>query len=228
MNEFNQRFKGLSTEQKQARYRDLAKACLAHYSLSSMAIKYIGHNSGIAYQINTHDGKFLLKIAEATGEEESDANPEYINGVLSWLSAMANETNLTVQKPVANRLGKFVTAVTIDDLSQPFYCMVQHWLVGQPLRNPSPEQIHQIGQMMAQLHNHGSGWIKDRTTNAWMYDDKWTNENFARFKQVKSLDVLSESEWENIEKAVNRIHTILNTTDTRTQSWGHSRRSPPC
>lgn len=220
MNEFNQRFNGLSEDQKQARYLGLAEACLAHYPTIAGEPTFIAHNSGIVYLVKTPHDKYLLKIAEAIGDGESDANPAYMTASLSWLDALAKETNLIIQQPVANQLGEFVTAVSYDDLTHVFYCTVQHWLDGQHTRNLSPDHMQQIGQMVAQLHNHSSQWIKDKTLPAWTYDGVWTNENLTRFSKVKSLNILSDAEWKTIEKAVDHIQQMIQKLGMDNSVWG--------
>jgi Ser/Thr protein kinase RdoA (MazF antagonist) len=220
MNEFNQRFERLSESQKQVRYQQLALACLVYYPAVDGKVTFVAHNAGIVYLIETAHRKFLLKIAEAIGEGGSYTYPEYLNTGFTWLNAIARETSLIVQQPVANPLGAFVTTVTFEDLSQPFYCSLQHWLDGQRLRDPSPAQAYQIGEMMAHIHHHGSQWIQARTPGAWKYDGAWLSENLEGFAKVKSLAILSEAEWINVEKAVDRIQQVMQTIGTDAHVWG--------
>lgn len=220
MNEFNQQFEQLSEPQKQARYQQLALACLAHYPAVDGKITFVGHNAGIVYLIEPAREKFVLKIAEAIGEGAGNIYPEYLNTGFIWLDAIARETNLVVQQPVANRTGKFVTEVVFEDLSQPFCCSLQCWVDGQRLRDPSPAQAYQIGTLIAQLHNHGSQWIKGKLPGAWKYDGGWLGENLEGFAKVKSLSILSQAEWINVEKAVDHIHQVMQTMGTNAQVWG--------
>jgi Ser/Thr protein kinase RdoA (MazF antagonist) len=220
MNEFNEKFEGLSELQKQARYHQLALACLAHYPALNGKITFVAHNAGIVYLVESAEGKFLLKIDEAIGESESHSYPEYLNSGFIWLDAIARETNLVVQQPVASQAGEFVTAVDFEDLSQPFYCSLQRWLDGQHPRDPSSAQVYQIGALMAQLHNHGSQWIQGKTPGAWKLDATWLNGNLERFAKVKSLAILSEAEWLNVEKAVERIQQVMQTIGADAHVWG--------
>jgi Ser/Thr protein kinase RdoA (MazF antagonist) len=220
MNEFNERFEGLSEPQKQARYQQLALACLAHYPALAGKVTFVAHNAGIVYLIEAAHGKFLLKIAEAIGEGAGYAYPEYLNTGFRWLDAIARETDMIVQQPVASQPGQFVTEVVFEDLSQPFYCSIQRWLDGQHPRDPSATQVYQVGAMMAQLHNHGSQWIQGKTLTAWKFDGTWLRENLEVFAKVKALAILSEAEWINVEKAVDRIQQIMQTIGTASEVWG--------
>jgi Ser/Thr protein kinase RdoA (MazF antagonist) len=220
MNEFNTRFEGLNEAQKQARYQWLAEACLAHYPAAQGSIAFVAHNAGITYRIETAQGRFLLKIAQATGEGTVLAQPEAINAGFVWLDAIARETSLVVQQPIASKRGEFITAVGFEDLSEPFYCSLQRWLDGEHPRDPSPAQVYQIGAMMAQLHEHGSGWIQGKTPPAYRYDETLLNENFEIFARVKTLDILSEAEWANVEQGVERIRGLMSRLGSDAQVWG--------
>lgn len=219
MNEFNERFEGLSPPQKQERYLRLAEACLRHYPEINGEITFVAHNAGIVYRVESAQGKYLLKIAQATGEGEIQTLPAPITSGFVWLDAIARETDLTVQRPVANQQGEFVTAVDYEDLSEPFYSTLQYWLEGEHPRNPTPEHAYQIGAMMAELHLHGSGWIQGKTLDAWTYDEAGSQENFERFAKVKPLTILSDAEWANVEKAVERMLQVMQRLGRESQVW---------
>jgi Ser/Thr protein kinase RdoA (MazF antagonist) len=220
MNEFNERFQGLSEPQKQARYKQLALACLAHYPDIVGKITFVAHNAGIVYLIDSARGKFVLKIAEPIGEGENYTDSDYLNTGFMWLDRIARETDVVVQQPIASQTERFVTIVAFEDLSQPFYCSLQRWLDGQQLRDPSPAQAHQVGAMMARLHNHGGQWIRDKSVEGWKYDEAWLNEVFEGFAKVKSLPILSGAEWTNVEKAVDRIQRVMQTIGKDAYVWG--------
>src|SRR5688572_100281 len=118
MNEFNQKFEGLTDDQKQDRYLRLAQACLEHYPVVDGKIIFITHNAGVTYRIETPPGKqsFLLKIDKFIGEEANLAPAETLRSGLIWLDAIARQTNLVVQQPVPNHDGDFLTLVAFDDL----------------------------------------------------------------------------------------------------------------
>ena len=220
MNEFNQRFQGLSKPQQQARYEQLALACLAHYPTVNGTITFIAHNAGIVYRIDSARDSFVLKIAEPIGEGANYTIPDYLNIGFVWLDRIARELPLMVQQPIASQPDTFVTTVTVDDLSQPFYCTLQRWIDGQRLRDPSPAQAHQIGVIMAQLHNHGRQWSHDKALEGWKYDAAWLSENLDGFAKVKSLNILSDAEWMTVEKAVDRILHVMQTLGTDASVWG--------
>jgi len=228
MNEFNQRLETLSAPQKEERYIRLAQACLAHYPAIDGKIIFVAHNAGVAYRVESAQGPFLLKIAQAMGEGEDHTRPEPLNSLFMWMDALARQTSLIVQHPVSNQQGEFVTAVAFEDLNQPFYCSLQHWLDGTHPRDPSPMQAHQIGAMMALLHTHGSQWIQGKAPDAWKYDDVSLRENFVVFAKVKTLSILSTDEWAIVEKAVERILQILQKLGKEPQVWGpiHSDMHP--
>jgi Ser/Thr protein kinase RdoA (MazF antagonist) len=173
MNEFNRQFEGLNDDQRQERYLRLAQVCLKHYSIGDGEIVFIAHNAGVTYRIETPPGKqpFLLKIDQFVGEEVNLAPAETLRSGLIWLDAIARQTTLVVQQPIPNHNGDFLTLVAFDDLHEPFYCSLQHWIDGKHPRDPSPTQTYQIGRMMAQLHAHGSQWTQGKTLEALAYDE---------------------------------------------------------
>lgn len=220
MNEFNARFQSLSASQRQERYASLARACLAHYPATNGEVTFVAHNAGITYRVDSMEGAFLLKIAQATGDGLDRTRPDPLNSVFIWLDAIARETPLIVQNPVANGQGAFVTEVVFEDLSEPFYCSIQRWLEGEHPRNPSPTQAFEIGRMTSVLHTHGSQWILGNALEAWQYDEGWLRENFQIFTKVKTLSILSKSEWMNVENAFERIIQVMQRLGKEPTVWG--------
>ena len=217
---FNDRFEGLTPAQKEARYVRLAKACLEYYALSDPKITFIRHNAGVVYRVETADNAYLLKIAEFIGDEPSAADPEPIRSGFLWLEALARETSMVVQRPIRNRDGELLAAISFPDLDRPIYCSLQQWIEGEHPRNPSAEHGYQIGAMMAKLHQHGSEWIQGQELAAWKHDEPWLRENFEMFARVKPLAILSDAEWAAVEAAYDHIRALMQSLGREPDVWG--------
>ncbi len=219
MGEFNDKFAGMSEEQRQQRYHQLALACLEHYPVQVEGIRCVGHNAGVAYHIETPQRPLLLKIAQPAGEVAS-YSPESIRAGLLWLDNLARQTDLTVQQPLTNHAGELLTSVNFHDLTTPFYCSLQHWLDGEHPREPSPKQAHLIGVMMAKLHNHASQWTPPRKLPTYDSDPASLKKWLDGLSIVVDWGILSSSAWAVVEAASQRIFAMMQTLGKEPSVWG--------
>lgn len=100
----------LSDGQRKAYYQECANAALAHYDLGAVTVQFVQHNAGIVYRLEASDGgaRFLLKIHESAGDGLMDT-PAQLAAQMAWLQALAEDGRVTVQAPLANRSGEYVT-----------------------------------------------------------------------------------------------------------------------
>lgn len=147
----------------ESRYKSIAMTALSAYHLDSATISFIRHSDNVTYKVVDQEKQsYLLRIhipvTKAMGTHGADV--QMINSELLWLEALNKETDLTLQKPVRNRTGHFVTRVPGEEFTMPINCTLLHWVDGGPYHRDLETELtaYQIGELLAKLHNHASKW----------------------------------------------------------------------
>ena len=126
---------------------------LALYDLEDAEAESIRHYDNLIYKIKT-EKTYALRICSPKITQKQLKNE------IDWLIALREDTDLLVPQPVANKQDDFVTQ--LEDRC----CVLFEWLKGKPVsRMMSPEVAKKIGEMMARLHLHASGYVRDRLKN---------------------------------------------------------------
>lgn len=111
------------------------------------------------FRIDTQGGeKYMLRIYHPRR-----TSVEPVLSELLWLAALNQETDLRVPGPVLNREAQYVTVISDPDFEQPRMSVLFRWTDGRFLnRTLTPAHLFQVGELMANLHNHAAHW--DRPT----------------------------------------------------------------
>ena len=87
-------------QQRAALYDELAATALRVFGVTAESVVFLGHNSGVAYRVESAgSGRLLLKVQAPQGEGEALSAPAILGG-LQWLATMAEATDLPVQVPL--------------------------------------------------------------------------------------------------------------------------------
>jgi len=144
------------------KFDELAKRGLDHYELIEPRLTFIRHNDNVTYRVTTANSKaYLLRIhipiTAALGTHGADYG--MVNSEVTWMLALAKETNLTIPKPKRNRLGELVTRLqNIDGTA--INCTLLSWIEGEPYQQDLESQAtaYRIGLLLATMHNQASNW----------------------------------------------------------------------
>jgi Ser/Thr protein kinase RdoA (MazF antagonist) len=149
-------------EENQFMFDEIAKQVLENYELLEPRPTFIRHSDNITYKVTTANSEtFLLRIhvpvTSAMGTH--GANFDMVNSEVTWLLALGQETNLTIQKPIRNQSGAFVTCLPKEDGST-INCTLLSWVDGKPYTREleTEKTAYRIGTLLAKLHNHASRW----------------------------------------------------------------------
>ena len=72
-----------------------------------------------------------------------------------WLSALARDTDLRLTEPVARTDGELITFISMDGVPGEKRCALYKWVPGvQLVKHVNTRTYHQLGGIMAKLHNH--------------------------------------------------------------------------
>jgi len=144
-------------------FLDLAERAIVAYDINDCDLIFIRHSDSVTYKVETQDtGTYLLRlhvpIVVAMGAHGAD--PKAVQSELLWLEALNQDTSLCLQQPVRNRDGDLVTQVALDQTLKPVNCSLLRWVDGEPYHRDleSEQTAWQIGEILARLHLHASGW----------------------------------------------------------------------
>lgn len=88
----------------------------------------------------------------------SASRPEQLEAQHAWMQAIARETDVDVPVPVTGPDGTTWTAVPSEALEREVTVVAASWLPGADLEVPSLEHAHELGVVMATLHDQASVW----------------------------------------------------------------------
>jgi Ser/Thr protein kinase RdoA (MazF antagonist) len=135
----------------------IAQEVCSSYGIIAVEITPLGQSENITYRVTRKEDHehFLLRIHRSKSISTPTYTREMIKSELSWLLALSQDTSIVVQEPQVNRFGQLVTEITVPNEQSPFYCTLLRWVDGLLLENPcSALQARNLGELMAQLHNH--------------------------------------------------------------------------
>jgi Ser/Thr protein kinase RdoA (MazF antagonist) len=168
-----------------ARFRTWAMQALSHYRLAQPHVTFMRHNENITFRVDelARHANYLLRIHRPVSPNYVGMwqRPDVIASELLWLDALQRDTALTVQQPVRNSRGAFVTLLDIDGETTP--CTLLTWIAGDEFRPEGPNAaplVARLGAAVAQLHNHTARWRQPEAFIRPTYDT-------AYFRQQASL-----------------------------------------
>jgi Ser/Thr protein kinase RdoA (MazF antagonist) len=150
-----------------SRLLHIAEAALARYPVGETRCTFLGESGGAAFGVDTRTGRraYLLKV-----HTHPRGGRAVLESGLSWLAALAQETDLTVQEPVRDAEGYLAVEVHAPGTpGETTYCSLVRWVAGEhfpgapswrehrPVPCP-PQWAGRLGEMTAKLHRHASGW----------------------------------------------------------------------
>jgi Ser/Thr protein kinase RdoA (MazF antagonist) len=222
VSEFNDRLDHLPPELRAQRYQRLAEAALARYAIGDAVTTFVAHhNGGVLYHAQTTNGqRYALKVLAPRSAADAPT-PQGIRSVLLWLAALARQTDLVIQEPVADRSGELLCAVAYPDLREPFRCSLQRWVEGEHAGGDVRQaQAYQVGVLLGRLHQHGSQWVPSVVVEAQEFDEAWLADQAQALFMVVGLGVVSAAEWTTLEAAQRLISDQMRALGRERAVWG--------
>jgi len=221
-------------EKKFMDYMKTAKEALKAYSISNAKIEFINQSQGAVYKIIDENNKFYcLKLYISADNDIPDKNT--VNSEISWVNAIARDTDLTVPESYKNIYGEYVTVV--DGIC----CSLMKWLEGeQPAQNrmmwalfgdeddinerEDKEEAFSYIKVIGTLHKHSSEWTLpagfQRPVND--FTDADFAELIAGFDILNNLDtdMYNKNSLEIIKQAGIKAMAKKNTYEKNNKTWG--------
>jgi Ser/Thr protein kinase RdoA (MazF antagonist) len=194
--------------------RELAEVALAPYDLPSARLTLIAHLWNTTFRVDADDGaRYMLRINRA-----SDKSTRMIRSELLWLAALRRDTTLEVPDPVRTRSGDLLTEVSTPSVSRPLQCVLFRWLPGRRLlrRGLTPRHMARVGELIARLQNHATGWELPPDFTRGRVDHPLTSkqrgEPFARetitYIEALVAETLSPEEAGHVTEALHRARRV--------------------
>jgi Ser/Thr protein kinase RdoA (MazF antagonist) len=145
----------MSQEEQIALVQEYAIDALAQYGLSAKEIECVNHDYNTTFKMLADDDK-TYAIRVSTNFRKW---PEHIWAEAQWLLELAREGSISAPVPILNLQGEpysnqyfFYQGSNIDVIIYP-------WLEGEVVdEDPTEEQLFELGQKMARLHQLSKDW----------------------------------------------------------------------
>lgn len=203
----------------------IANAALSYYDLLNPQPTFLGQSENTTFKIETFlDKTFLLRIHHCIGSADAATDiwrtPAIIESELLWLNALACESDLIVPRPVSNRFGQWIT-ILADEQVELAACSLLKWVEGQQLVDePKPEQLWQVGVMMAKLHDHSSRWSPPPVFARPAYDEQQIYRSLLQLGELVSSGTMSTTDYQLFQAAVARIQGLMSESERTPNAWG--------
>ncbi len=199
---------------------------LASYDLIEPALTFIRHNENITFQVvdNGSARKYLLRMHKPITENFASAHqrPIELASELRWLESLQRETALTIQQPLRNRAGEFVTLI-YPEAGDGISCTLLRWIEGEPLRQNVPEAaalVEDLGAVVAQLHKHVITWPIPNGFVRPVYDTEFFMRQARLLLPGIEAGIITAREYAIVQALVAATDELLATMDTGRDNWG--------
>lgn len=148
-------FQGLSSRAQVLRLRAAAAEVLSAWPVTVTRIRLLYHGYNTTFRVDTADGTpFALRL-----NVNSRKRPEGLLAEMSWMRALADDTDIRVPVPLPTSVGGLTAEVHVPSLGRTIAAALFSWLRGPNLHKVAgPEHLRVLGRTMAQLHTHAEGW----------------------------------------------------------------------
>jgi len=195
----------------------LAYEVVKQYPISEPKLTFIRHNEN--YTCKVTDGstgeEYVLRIhIPIEGFSTMGIQHSYSNlyGELTFLKAISQNTDISVQKPVNNKDGLLVSQITDQDNGQIVYVTLLTWIKGEIMSTEgtnSEQQAYETGVMLAKLHNFTSSWEEGRTLDRIKYDAPKMISAINSIEEAIGLGLMDSEEYSIIQSGGMRICELM-------------------
>ena len=212
-------------EQKLHYYDQCAAALFPHYALdealSEMTAHFIQHNAGIVFRLDDAAGnaRYLLKIHESAGDSLMDT-PAQIETQMAWLAQLANDGEVVVQTPFANRDGNYVTLTQLAGMDRLSPATLQKWITAEHVAQWQPQHAFAVGELLATLHRISSQWQGRDSEQFGAYHEDFLRNDVERLAITLELELIDAEQYQLIRRSGERILAMLAQIERTPESWG--------
>ncbi len=202
---------------------DLAEAALIQYNLVGAQLTFLGQSQNTTFRVDASTGEqFLLRLhagIDSSGGNAQIEEPVAIRSELLWLNAIAQDMGLVVPQPVQNRLGEWVTR--LDASWEPISASLLRWVEGKHLdREPTVAQVRQLGQLMAQLHQHSCTWVLPAGFVRPSHDGAQLEAATGQLEVLVQSGTISRDDYQVFQQAAAQVQALMPSLPQTPETWG--------
>lgn len=137
-----------------ARLRQIAGGILRQFGIDDASLAVLRHEHNTTFRVDTAVGRYVLRLNRIGVHDERTIGSE-----MSWLTALAEDTDLGVPVPVAARDGSLVVSGSVPGVPEPRLGVLLRWQEGRFVdRRLTPRHLAAVGGLLGQLQRHAQGW----------------------------------------------------------------------
>lgn len=137
-----------------ARLRRVGRSALAGFGLRAESVRLLQYEQNATFKVWARGGPYVLRISRAGIRSAATIESE-----AAWLAALGRDTQIVAPEPVSALDGRFVVEVHDSALAGDQVCVLFGWLEGRRAsRRPTRDHLAQLGDLIAGLQRHASGW----------------------------------------------------------------------
>lgn len=192
--------------------RGVAELAVEAFLTEKASLELIGHGECLTYRVSAPSGGYLLRVHSpisppvhpgffTTGAIESEC---------AWLHALADETDLVVQRPVPGPQDGYVLSVPRSDVDDPVPCTLLSWVDGETLEGRrTARQAGRLGEMIAKLQEHARRWVRPPGFERPAHGPVWWRRALARIDELVAIGVVSVADRAFLARVVDEIDREL-------------------
>ena len=204
-------------DRRAAAYDALAESAMQVFGVTARRVLFLGHNSGVAYQVESADaGRLLLKVHAPQGDSEGLSEHAVLGG-LRWLASMGEVTDVPVQTPLPDPSGALLPTVHFRGLSLP--CSLQRWLDGRQVEALSTDQARGVGDLLGRWHTFSERHATD-ADGAARYDSTHLAQALDDLRVLSTSGAITHDSWHTIEDAVVSARSQVDAIGTSADVFG--------
>lgn len=208
-------------------HEKIAKEILSYYFLSDANIRFIRHNENITFKITDerNSRSYLLRIHLPVTEGFSGIQNtlEGLQAEMILLLELSTNAVIRVQKPIANRLGEYVTVYHSNQCTSTCYATLLTWIEGATLtlKEDNIERIvFALGEELATFHEFTRHFKPIKNLTRPLYDSNRINLALNELRYGVETALFNEEQYETIKNVLHIVKTQINELDKRESDWG--------
>lgn len=207
-------------------YYKFAKKVLEEYEIDYDDISFLQQSENITFCIEKKDSeeKYLVRIHKSVNEDdEYQYNKNLINSELLLLEELNSCELFTVQAPIKNRYGSFVTQVFNELLNKNLNVTVLKWIDGEIIDindEKYNELAFKLGEEMARNHKYLRQWKVPKEFIRTEYDLETSKTNLLKLDKLVDFKIISKVRFNDIYKNTMSIIEFIEKNLSKHENWG--------
>lgn len=136
------------------RLRRIAGVVLHRFGIDDARLTVLRHEHNTTFRVDTTTGRYVLRLNRIGVHDERTIASE-----MTWLIALAEDTDLGVPVPVAARDGSLVVSESVPGVPEPRLGVLLRWQEGRLVdRRLTPRHLASVGALLGDMQRHAQRW----------------------------------------------------------------------